>query len=107
MTNLNLVNGENLVATEDYHIIERGKFKIGVIGLAEPDWVATLAAFDEEDIVYEDMVQSANKWSRKLREEHGCNFIIALTHLRIENDIKVAKESKGVDLFLGGHDHVI
>ena len=38
--------------------------------------------------------------------EDGCDFIIALTHMRVPNDKLVAKECKGVDLFLGGHDHI-
>lgn len=32
--------------------------------------------------------------------------MIALTHLRLPNDRRLAKEAKGVDLYLGGHDHV-
>lgn len=66
MTNLNLVNGENLVGTKDYLIVERGRFKIGIISIAEVEWVAALAAFDEEDIVYDDMVECTNIWAEKL-----------------------------------------
>ena len=34
-------------------------------------------------------------------------MIIALTHMMKYNDIKLAKNVKGIDLILGGHDHLI
>lgn len=36
----------------------------------------------------------------------GCDFIIALTHMRTPNDIKLAEQCNDIDLILGGHDHV-
>lgn len=42
-----------------------------------------------------------------LRKDHGCDFIIALTHMMGYNDTKLAKSVKGIDLILGGHDHTI
>jgi len=35
----------------------------------------------------------------------GAEFVIALTHMRIHNDEKLALSNSGVDLILGGHDH--
>jgi 5'-nucleotidase/UDP-sugar diphosphatase len=38
---------------------------------------------------------------------HGkCDVIIALTHLNIETDRRIAQEVPGVHLILGGHEHV-
>jgi len=34
-------------------------------------------------------------------------MIIALTHMMKYNDIKLANTVKGIDLILGGHDHLI
>lgn len=36
----------------------------------------------------------------------GCDLIIALTHMRTPNDFKLANNTKGIDIILGGHDHV-
>ncbi|KAG2011616.1 flagellar associated protein [Coprinopsis cinerea AmutBmut pab1-1] len=71
------------------------------------------------------MVQVANALSAKLRDpagEHQCDIIFALTHSRISNDIAFAKSvlalspaaqaskniasEHGVDILLGGHDHI-
>ncbi|CAL4112472.1 unnamed protein product, partial [Meganyctiphanes norvegica] len=35
----------------------------------------------------------------------GCEYIIALTHFRKPNDIRLAENAEEIDLFLGGHDH--
>ena len=35
----------------------------------------------------------------------GCEYIIALTHMRVPNDTKLLESDIGVDLILGGHDH--
>ena len=40
-----------------------------------------------------------------LRKEHGCDVVIALTHMRVPNDKKLSEECNGLDLILGGHDH--
>jgi hypothetical protein len=36
----------------------------------------------------------------------GCEFVIALTHMRTPNDKKLAEGVEDIDLILGGHDHV-
>ena len=41
----------------------------------------------------------------ELRDK-GCEYIIALTHMRTPNDIRLAENVDEIDLILGGHDHV-
>lgn len=36
----------------------------------------------------------------------GCDYVIALTHMRNPNDVKLAENVDEIDLILGGHDHV-
>ena len=40
-----------------------------------------------------------------LKQEHSVDIIIALTHMRWNNDRRLAACAKHVDLILGGHDH--
>lgn len=68
---------------------------------------------------YRDMVMVAKTYSSILRSEHGCEMVIALTHSRLPNDLKLAlatgcvrsserpqdQEGDHLDLILGGHDH--
>lgn len=78
--------------------------KIGIMGLIEKEWLATLATLTEEQTAYRDFVEVANELAAKLRGD-GCQLIIALTHFRLPNDQRLAREAVGVDLILGGHDH--
>ena len=38
-------------------------------------------------------------------QEQGAKFVIAVTHMRWPNDIRLAELVPDVDLILGGHDH--
>jgi 5'-nucleotidase len=106
LSNVTLVDGSPLAATKPYTIIERFGWKIGVISIAEEDWIGTLGCIDPDDIQFTNIIESTNEWSAYLRQEQGCDYIIALTHMRVPNDLLLAEKSTGVDLYLGGHDHV-
>ena len=106
LSNVKLVDGEQVAKTKPYHIEEKSGYKIGFLGIAEFEWIATLSTFDVEDLEYEDFVECSNRMGKELREEHGCDMVIVLSHMRVPNDRKLAEECTEVDLFLGGHDHV-
>ncbi|GLB35152.1 putative 5'-nucleotidase family protein [Lyophyllum shimeji] len=108
----------------EFQIFERAGVRIGVIGLVEREWIDTVATWPPE-FTYRDMTEAGLDLSRRLRDpggEYRCDLIIALTHSRLPNDISLAKSllalspsaqkrhpfasSHGVDLILGGHDHI-
>ena len=35
----------------------------------------------------------------------GCDLIVALTHMRVPNDVRLAEAVPEIHLILGGHDH--
>jgi len=76
------------------------------VGLAEQDWLHVVNSIEEEDVVFEDYVTCSKRITKILREEHNCDMIIALTHMRTYNDVKLAEAFTEYDLILGGHDHV-
>ena len=75
------------------------------IGLVEKEWLDTLAAINPNEVIYTDFVESANTLAADLKDNQSCDIVIALTHMRQPNDIKLAENSPRVDLILGGHDH--
>ncbi|CAH4023484.1 unnamed protein product [Pieris brassicae] len=79
--------------------------KIGLIGLVEQEWLETLATINPEEVTFIDFLQAGSKLASQLKEE-GCEYVIALTHMRFPNDIKLAEGDNKIDLILGGHDHV-
>ncbi|KAK4685256.1 hypothetical protein P7C73_g4898, partial [Tremellales sp. Uapishka_1] len=103
-----------------YWITERCGLKIGVVGLVEEDWIATIPSWPQ-NFVYRSMKDTALEISRELRDpngQHKVDIIIALTHSRVNNDIELANQlgavqgkegvenEQGVDLLVGGHDHI-
>eukprot|EP00755_Sulcionema_specki_P022013 Sspe_Gene.75476::Locus_47157_Transcript_1_1_Confidence_1.000_Length_3309::g.75476::m.75476/K01081/E3.1.3.5; 5'-nucleotidase len=100
--------GEPAARGKEYHIFTmkaRGghKVKVGVMGIAELEWLTCVKDLPP-NIVYRDGIKTANRLSAYFRSE-GCNFIIALTHMRQHNDEEFASTALDVDLVLGGHDH--
>lgn len=89
-----------------YHIIERGGLKFGLIGLIEEEWLSTLSTLDSSDVIYEDFVTKGRELSKMLKSDpHNVDYVIALTHFRRPNDIRLADSVPEIDLILGGHDH--
>lgn len=88
------------------YVLEKGGFRFGFVGLASFDWLSALDKVDPEDLDFEDYVQCANRVAEVLRGK-GCDYIVALTHMRQPDDERLAREAEDVDVVLGGHDHVL
>ncbi|CAL4062120.1 unnamed protein product, partial [Meganyctiphanes norvegica] len=86
------------------HIINWQGWKIGLIGLVEEEWLATLATINPDEVTFHDYVDKGRELATQLRNE-GCEYIIALTHMRTPNDTRLAENVDEIDLILGGHDH--
>ncbi|XP_068241798.1 mannosylglucosyl-3-phosphoglycerate phosphatase isoform X2 [Palaemon carinicauda] len=87
------------------HIIVWHGWKIGIIGLVEWEWLETLATINAEQVTFTDYVDRGRELATNLKNE-GCDYVIALTHMRTPNDIRLAENVEEIDLILGGHDHV-
>lgn len=84
--------------------------RLGFIGLVEKEWIETIPSFPPE-LTYYDFVQVAQDLSRQLRDPNGpyqVDLVIALTHMRVPNDVKLAKACRQeIDLILGGYSEII
>jgi 5'-nucleotidase len=78
--------------------------KVGVMGLVEFEWLATLATLNADEVLYVDFVEEARLLCKELKRE-GCDVIIALTHMRVPNDKMLGAAVPEIDVILGGHDH--
>jgi 5'-nucleotidase len=79
--------------------------KVGVIGLVEREWLDTINSLPP-DLVYKSASAVALELVPMLREQ-GAEIVVAVTHMREPNDIKLAtnKPPGFIDIILGGHDH--
>lgn len=96
--------------TQPYKIFEKGGIKIGVFGLG----IELQGLVDKKlygNTIYLDPVEKAVSYARLLKEEKKCDLVICLSHLgytykeeKISDEI-LAKQSRNIDLILGGHTH--
>ncbi|KAF5400840.1 Trifunctional nucleotide phosphoesterase protein YfkN [Paragonimus heterotremus] len=86
------------------HVIEKAGVKIGLIGLVESDWIDTLSVIDQGEVIVKDFCTEGRRLANELRRNCECSVIIALTHMRWANDLRLAREVPEIDLILGGHD---
>lgn len=96
--------------TLPYKIFKKGKIKVGVFGLG-----IELKGLVPDNLYgktqYIDPVNVCNQMSEELKLKHQCDVVICLSHLGYQynnekiDDIKLAKQSKYIDLIIGGHTH--
>jgi 2',3'-cyclic-nucleotide 2'-phosphodiesterase (5'-nucleotidase family) len=75
--------------------------KIGVLGLTTNE---IFYKWRFEGGVITNPYKAAKHYEEILKQRKN-NFIIALTHIGVLNDIRLAEKSKYIDLIVGGHSH--
>ncbi len=93
-----------------YKIFEKGGLKIGVLGIGiELDGLVPQNLYGKT--TYLDPIENANRVALHLKKEADCDYVICLSHLGYKyetdkiSDQVFAKESRHIDLILGGHTH--
>lgn len=102
------LSGESISNTVTYKLLHFKGAVIGLMGLAEAEWIDTLPKLPEhgKGLRYIDFIEEGRRMAKFLREQCGAHIVIALTHMREPNDVKLAAEAPEIDLILGGHDHL-
>jgi 5'-nucleotidase len=98
------ISGEPLLdgAIQKAVILERGGEKIGLIGLTPQD--TDELASPGPGVTFLDPVASVQEQVDRLTA-NGVNKIIVLSHSGMNVDRRVAAETTGVDVIVGGHDN--
>jgi 5'-nucleotidase len=65
---------------------------VGVIGLIEREWLETLSTVPSQQVRWEDYVAVGRAMALALREHDKVDIVIALTHMRVPNDERLAAE---------------
>ncbi|MEL7448347.1 MAG: bifunctional metallophosphatase/5'-nucleotidase [Pseudomonadota bacterium] len=85
----------------DSTIVTSGGVRVGIFGLTlELGGVAYAKASASTD----ELRRTAVERSAALRQQ-GAEFVVALTHLPVDLDVKVLEIPDGPDLLIGGHEH--
>ena len=95
---------------KSYKVFEKQGVKIGVFGLGiKLDGLVPKQLYKETK--YIDPILVANKVSDKLKNKLKCDLVVCLSHLGLKyqsnkvSDFIVAKNTKNIDLIIGGHTH--
>ncbi|WP_373515142.1 bifunctional UDP-sugar hydrolase/5'-nucleotidase [Persicitalea sp.] len=76
-------------------VLDNGKVRVGIFGICIPvnkDYVQVTDPFDAAKHEYEDL-------------KNRCDAVVALTHLNVADDQRMAEQIPGLTLIMGGHDH--
>ncbi|MCL5031469.1 MAG: bifunctional metallophosphatase/5'-nucleotidase [Bacteroidetes bacterium] len=105
-----------------YVIINKDKIKIAVLGMITPAIPNWLPKNIWKGIQFEDMVETARKWIKIIREKEKPDLIVGLFHSGPEDEMKnfengkreienasrlVAELVPGFDIVFAGHDHQV
>ena len=109
-----LVLASNTEAPEDHPLVARSLYRntrvfelanglrVGVFGLMGES--AALLIAESRDVRFGDPHEAARQAIHGLREE-GADFIVAITHSDLDEDIRLAQKVEGIDVIVGGHCH--
>ena len=100
------VSGEPLLADaiRKSTVIEKNGERIGLIGLTPQDTHELASPGD--NIIFTDPVEAVQAEVDRLTEE-GVNKIVVLSHSGFGVDQRVARETTGVDVIVGGHSNTL
>ena len=93
-----------------------GGTKIGVFGLDTPETATKAHPGKIQGVTFaggEELYQIAQDMVNMLREDEGCNYVICLGHLGIDDEtaatgnrsIDLLNKVTGIDVFIDGHSH--
>ena len=101
---LDFISGIKNFDFKPLKIVERDGIKIGFIPIISKDCFQFFPQKIKESIHTENKEDVQNKID-KIRKE--VNIIVLISHCGIEQDIKIAKEFKGIELIVGSHCQTI
>lgn len=93
-----------------------GGTKIGVFGLDTPETATKAHPGKIQGVTFaggEELYQIAQDMATMLREDEGCNYVICIGHLGIDDEtaatgnrsIDLLEKVTGIDVFIDGHSH--
>ncbi|MGB3555138.1 MAG: 5'-nucleotidase C-terminal domain-containing protein [Jannaschia sp.] len=87
---------------EDHLILDIGGERIGIVSALATDTVETSSP--GEDVVFQDEIEALQADVDALTEQ-GVTKVIALTHVGLPADRRIAEGVTGLDAIVGGHSH--
>jgi 2',3'-cyclic-nucleotide 2'-phosphodiesterase (5'-nucleotidase family) len=90
--------------TRPYVIKEVAGVKVGVLGLAYPKTARTTAPKNVAAVEFHPPRPAVEEYLPKVRAD-GAEVVVALSHLGLGADLRLARDVAGIDVIVGGHSH--
>lgn len=85
-------------------LLTKDDVTLALLGLTTEETAVSTHPSNVRDLRFSDAIKEAKREMRRLKKLSP--FRIALTHLGVEGDIRLAKKVRGFIAVIGGHDHV-
>jgi 2',3'-cyclic-nucleotide 2'-phosphodiesterase (5'-nucleotidase family) len=95
--------GDRALPVQPNVTISLGGLIVAVFGLTVPMVTERMKVAALSSFVFDDPVATAKRQVAELR--YGADVLIALTHIGLTQDQRLAREVTGIDLIVGGHSH--
>jgi 2',3'-cyclic-nucleotide 2'-phosphodiesterase (5'-nucleotidase family) len=102
--NVRAKTGETALSVVPNVMLTVGGLKVAVFGVTVPMVTERMRVAALSHFVFDDPIETARKQVTALR--YHADVLIALTHIGLREDEKLAREVGGIDLVVGGHSHV-
>lgn len=77
--------------------------RIGLFGVCTP--ATPYLSFPGDRVSFLPIIETSRASVTELQNA-GADLIICISHVQLEEDLRLAREVKGIDVILGGHDHI-
>lgn len=85
--------------------IECKGVRLGIFGVMVPMVTEKMASRAASSFLWDQPIPVAVEKARELRKQ--VDLVIALTHIGVREDRRLAEASNDIDLILGGHSHTV
>jgi len=90
-----------------YVVKEVGDYSVGIFGMATSETYSSTHPDNVEGIDFTDVKEAARQYVDVLRNEHGVDLVVGLTHVGIDASTELANQVDGIDLIVDGHSHTL
>jgi S-sulfosulfanyl-L-cysteine sulfohydrolase len=90
---------------EPYRVLEAGGLRIGVIGIAATIVDKVMPAAFSDGVYFTLGNEELPGYVDRLRSDEGVDLVLVVSHLGFPQEVKLAREVDGIDIYLSGHTH--
>ena len=90
---------------DPYVVLEAGRLKVGVIGIAATIVDKVMPPSFSEGIRFTLGNEELPACIEALRADEGCDLVMVISHLGFPQEMKLAAEVEGIDVLLSAHTH--